>query len=96
MSNHTTHQINFLRLGSVATSVIQAIGRPEFEDELCTGVHLEDSWCSSRVRIKVVVNMVPCHGPWKPILGSADPSLPVPRQTKFLSTVSCIADLAMV
>ena len=50
----------FLRLASVAGSVIEATARPEFEDGLWTGVHLEDSWCPSRVRTNPVVNMAPC------------------------------------
>ena len=49
-----------LRLASIAGAVIQAIGRPEFEDGLWTGVHLEDSWCPSRVRTNPVVKMAPC------------------------------------
>ena len=49
----------FERLASVAGAAIQAIGRPEFEDGLWTGVHLEDSWCPSRVCTKPVVNMAP-------------------------------------
>ena len=48
------------RLASVGGAVIQAIGRPEFEDGLWTGVHLEDSWCPSRVRTNPVVKMAPC------------------------------------
>ena len=43
----------------MAESVNQATGLPEFEDGLWTGVHLEDSWCPSRVDTNPVVNMAP-------------------------------------
>ena len=49
-----------LRQDFVAESVNQATGLPEFEDGLWTGVHLEDSWCPSRVRTNPVVKMAPC------------------------------------
>ena len=70
----------FKRQDFVAESVNQATGLPEFEDGLWTGVHLEDSWCPSRVCTNPVVNMAP----WGPTLGGAVPGFPVPRQTKFL------------
>ena len=43
------------RLVSVAGAVIQAIGRPEFEDGLRTGVLQEDCWCPCGVRTKPMV-----------------------------------------
>ena len=43
------------RLASVAGAVIQAIGRPEFEDGLRTGVLQEDCWCPCGVRTKPMV-----------------------------------------
>ena len=42
------------RLASVAGAVIQAIGRPEFEDGLRTGVLLQDCYCFYSV----------CLSPW--------------------------------
>ena len=42
------------RLASVAGVVIQAVGRSEVEDGLWMGVHLEDSWCPSRVHTNPV------------------------------------------
>ena len=44
-----------MRLASVAGAVIQAIGRPEFEDGLRTGVLQEDCWCPCGVRTKPMV-----------------------------------------
>ena len=44
------------RLASIAVAVIQAIGRPEFEDGLRTGVLQEDCWCPCGVRTKPLVN----------------------------------------
>ena len=49
---HTT-----ARLASVAGAVIQAIGRPEFEDGLRTGVLQEDCWCPCGVRTNPLVNV---------------------------------------
>ena len=37
-----TKDIRIVRLASVAGAVVQAIGRPEFEDGLRTGVLLKD------------------------------------------------------
>ena len=48
---------SFCWLGSVAGSVIQAIGRPEFEDGLRTGVLLHCVTCWTSVRTKLGVNM---------------------------------------
>ena len=45
-----------LSLASVAGAVIQAIGRPEFEDGLRTGVQLEVSNDLQSVRTNPVVN----------------------------------------
>ena len=49
-------QVTF-RLASVAGAVIQAIGRPEFEDGLRTGVLQEDCWCPCGVRTNPLVNV---------------------------------------
>ena len=46
-----------LRLASIAGAVIQAIGRPEFEDGLRTGVLQEDCWCPCGVRTNPLVNV---------------------------------------
>ena len=46
------------RLASVAGAVIQAIGRPEFEDGLRTGVLQEDCWCPCGVRTKPMVTTI--------------------------------------
>ena len=42
-------------LASIAGAVIQAIGRPEFEDGLRTGVLQEDCWCPCGIRTKPMV-----------------------------------------
>ena len=47
----------FARLASVASAVIQAIGRPDFEDGMRTGVQLEVSNGLQCVRTKPVVKL---------------------------------------
>ena len=47
---------HFMRLASVVGAVIQAIGRPEFEDGLRTGVQLEVCNDLQSVRTNPVVN----------------------------------------
>ena len=47
----------FDRLASVAGAVIQAIGRPDFEDGMRTGVQLEVSNDLQCVRTKLVVKL---------------------------------------
>ena len=44
----------------MAGAVIEATARLECEDGLWTEVHLEGSWCPSRVLTNPVVNMAPC------------------------------------
>ena len=76
-------------------ALIHAIGRPEFEDGLWTGVHLEDSWYPSRVRTNPVVNMASyltlgAHP------GQCQPWFPHSKADQIPTNVSRIADLAMV
>ena len=84
-----------LRQDFVAESVNQATGLPEFEDGLWTGVHLEDSWCPSRVCTNPVVKMAPCltlgaHP------GRCRPRFPRFKADQIPTAVSRIAALAMV
>ena len=67
-----TITMKFVWLASVAGAVIQAIGRPDFEDGMRTGVQLEVSNGLQCVRTKPVVKLAESLGQAKTI-GAVSP-----------------------
>ena len=81
--------ISLRRLASVAGAVIQAIGRPDFEDGMRTGVQLEVSNGLQCVRTKPVVKLVEPLGraktmgqcpPWRAV---EQAKVPVPSSRRI-------------